>query len=384
MLPSAADQRCMARALELAVRGQGFVEPNPMVGCVVTQQDRIVGEGWHARFGDLHAEPVALQAAGAAARDATLYVTLEPCCHQGKTGPCTRAILQAGIARVVVAQQDPFAAVAGGGIAELRRAGVAVEVGLMEAEARWLNAPYLKRVGAGRPWLIAKWAISLDGKIASRSGESAWITGAQARRRVHQLRGRMDAILVGSRTAQADDPQLTVRPPGARIPLRIVVDSQARLAETSYLVRTADQVPVLVAAGPAAPEARCRRLRQAGCEVWVGAAADPDQRLQELCQELGRRQMTNVLVEGGGRLLGSLFDAGALDEVYGFVAAKLIGGAAAPSPLAGLGCPNMAQVPTLEGLKIELIDNDVLIQGRIPRRSVPTSDPPRHPRDHLR
>ncbi len=367
MSPSDADRRGMTRALELALRGQGFVEPNPMVGCVVVQQNRIVGEGWHARFGERHAEPVALEAAGAAARGATLYVSLEPCCHHGKTGPCSQAILEAGIARVVVAQQDPFAAVAGGGIAELRRAGLTVEVGLMEPEARWLNAPYLKRVTTGRPWLIAKWAVSLDGKIASRSGDSAWITGPQARRRVHQLRGRMDAILVGSRTALVDNPRLTARPPGARTPLRIVIDSQARLPETSYLVRTAAELPVLVAAGPAAPVARCRRLRQAGCEVWVGTAEDRDQRLLELCDELGRRQMTNVLVEGGGCLLGSLFDAAAFDEVYGFVAPKLIGGTDAPSPLAGRGCLNMDQAITLEGVRLELIDSDILVQGRIPR-----------------
>ena len=367
MSPSDADRRGMTRALELALRGQGFVEPNPMVGCVVVQQNRIVGEGWHARFGERHAEPVALEAAGAAARGATLYVSLEPCCHHGKTGPCSQAILEAGIARVVVAQQDPFAAVAGGGIAKLRRAGLTVEVGLMEPEARWLNAPYLKRVTTGRPWLIAKWAVSLDGKIASRSGDSAWITGPQARRRVHQLRGRMDAILVGSRTALVDNPRLTARPPGARTPLRIVIDSQARLPETSYLVRTATELPVLVAAGPAAPVARCRRLRQAGCEVWVGTAEDRDQRLLELCDELGRRQMTNVLVEGGGCLLGSLFDAAAFDEVYGFVAPKLIGGTDAPSPLAGRGCLNMDQAITLEGVRLELIDSDILVQGRIPR-----------------
>ncbi len=374
MSPSDADRRCMTHALELAIRGQGFVEPNPMVGCVVVQQDRIVGEGWHARFGERHAEPVALEAAGAAARGATLYVTLEPCCHHGKTGPCSQAILEAGIARVVVAQQDPFAAVAGGGIAELRQAGLTVEVGLMEPEARWLNAPYLKRITTGRPWLIAKWAVSLDGKIASRSGDSAWITGPQARRRVHQLRGRMDAILVGSRTAMVDNPHLTARPPGPRTPLRIVIDSQARLPETSYLVRTAAELPVLVAAGPAAPVARCRRLRQAGCEVWVGTAEDRDQRLLELCDELGRRQMTNVLVEGGGCLLGSLFDAAALDEVFGFVAPKLIGGADAPTPLAGRGCPNMSQVITLEGVRLELIDSDILVQGRIPRPPTPLSD----------
>jgi diaminohydroxyphosphoribosylaminopyrimidine deaminase / 5-amino-6-(5-phosphoribosylamino)uracil reductase len=365
MIDEAADRPYMARALELAARGQGHVEPNPMVGCVVVAAGKIVGEGWHARYGGPHAEPMALAAAGPAAAGATLYVTLEPCCHHGKTGPCTEAILQARIARVVIAQRDPFPLVAGGGIVRLQQAGVAVDVGSMESESRWLNAPYLKLLRTGRPWVIAKWAMTLDGKIATRSGDSCWISGEAARRRVHQLRGRMDAIVVGAGTARVDNPRLTVRPPDARTPTRVVVDSLAALPLDCDLVRTARQTPVLIAAGPAAPEDHRLRLRSAGCEVWSGRATDRDRRLLDLLEELGRRRMTNVLVEGGGQLLGSLFDAAAIDEVHGFVAAKLVGGAAAPSPLAGIGRQRMDRAVVLQRPQIELLDGDVYIHGRV-------------------
>ena len=264
----------MQRALELAAQGQGFVEPNPMVGCVIARGAEIVGEGWHRRFGQAHAEVEALRIAGSRARGATLYVTLEPCCHQGKTPPCTRAVLAAGVARVVAAMADPFPQVAGGGLAELRAAGVEVQTGILENQARKLNAPYLKLLSAGRPWVVAKWAMTLDGKIAARTGDSRWISSPASRQLVHQLRGRMDAILVGRGTAAADDPQLTARPPGPRTALRIVVDTRASLSLASRLVRTAREVPVLVAVGPEAASADCANLQAAGCEVLVCDGAD--------------------------------------------------------------------------------------------------------------
>ena len=234
----------MARALELAARGEGFVEPNPMVGCVIARGAEIIGEGWHRKFGGPHAEVEALHVAGTRARGATLYVTLEPCCHQGKTPPCTDAILASGLGRVVVAQRDPFPAVAGGGIERLRQAGLAVEVGLREAEARRLNAPYLKLTESGRPWVIAKWAMTLDGKLASRTGDSRWISNEASRAIVHQLRGRVDAIVVGRGTAGQDDPLLTARPAGPRVATRIVLDTRASLASDSQLVTTAGEAPV--------------------------------------------------------------------------------------------------------------------------------------------
>jgi diaminohydroxyphosphoribosylaminopyrimidine deaminase / 5-amino-6-(5-phosphoribosylamino)uracil reductase len=203
----------MARALELARRGEGSVEPNPMVGCVIADDDEVIGEGWHRRFGFAHAEVEALSAAGSRARGATAYVTLEPCCHFGKTPPCTQALIAAGIRRVVAALADPFPQISGRGFSELTAAGIEVEIGLMESEARRLHAPYLKRVTTGRPWVIAKWAMTLDGKLSTRSGDSRWISGFESREIAHQLRGRVDAILIGRGTAVADDPLLTSRPP---------------------------------------------------------------------------------------------------------------------------------------------------------------------------
>jgi len=355
----------MARALELARRGQGAVEPNPLVGCVIAQGERIVGEGWHTRFGGPHAEIEALAAAGSDAAGATLYVTLEPCCHHGKTPPCTAAVTRAAVRRVVIAQQDPFPQVAGRGMEELRQAGVQVELGLLEQEARQLNAPYLKLIRTGRPWILAKWAMTLDGKLATRNGSSQWISGEASRRRVHQLRGRVDAVLVGRRTAEVDDPLLTARPPGPRVATRIVVDSRARLAQDSQLVRTAREVPVLFAVGPAADAADCRRLTGAGCEVWAGAADDPTERLLLLLDELGRRRMTNVLVEGGGRLLGSLFDAGEIDEVHVFIAPRLAGGQAAVTAVGGRGVEQMSQARWLQTPIVERLDDDVYVYGRI-------------------
>jgi len=261
------DAAYMARALELASRGEGYVEPNPMVGCVIVRDGEVVGEGWHQKFGGPHAEVEALRVAGARARGATMYVTLEPCCHHGKTPPCTEAIIAAGITRVVCAQRDPFEQVAGRGIEMLKAAGIAVEAGMLEAEAKTLNAPYLKLVTTGRPWIIAKWAMTLDGKIATRTGDSRWISGEASREIVHRLRGRVDGIMVGCDTALHDDPLLTARPPGARVATRIVVDSYASLALESQLVRSVSAAPVLVAASSAAPQENIDRLTAAGCEV---------------------------------------------------------------------------------------------------------------------
>ena len=270
----------MRRALELARRGLGFVEPNPPVGAVVVADDgRVLGEGWHERFGGPHAEVMALAAAGEAARGATLFVTLEPCCHFGKTPPCTRAVIAAGIRRVVVATVDPAAHANGGGIAELRAIGIEVEVGLMADDARRLVAPFARLTTTGLPWIHAKWAMTLDGKIASKTGSSRWITNEASRAVVHQLRGRMDAILVGVGTILADDPLLMARPPGPRTPIRIVLDSTARTPLKSQLVRTARDVRTVVVATQHAPEDRCAALRAAGVEVLViseDSASHPD------------------------------------------------------------------------------------------------------------
>jgi len=355
----------MRRALELAANGQGYVEPNPMVGCVIARGAEIIGEGFHRLFGGPHAEIEALRLAGPRAAGATIYVTLEPCRHFGKTPPCTRAVLASGVNRVVVAQRDPFPQVAGGGLAELQAAGVQLEVGVLETEARRLNAPYLKLIKTGRPWIIAKWAMSLDGKIATAAGESRWISNQQSRDVIHKLRGRMDAIVVGRETVLRDDPLLTARPPGPRTALRVVLDTQASLSSESQLVRTAAEVPVLVAAGKQASPLNLRRLGDAGCEVFQCPGETHIDRLHSLVEELGRRRMTNVLVEGGGRVLGSLLDARQIDEVHLFIAPKLIGGAGAYVPFTGKGIAEIAEVLYIDATEVETLGGDVYVHGRI-------------------
>lgn len=360
------DLACMRRALDLAARGQGSVEPNPMVGCVIARDGREVAAGWHERYGGPHAEAAAIAAARQAdLKGATAYATLEPCCHQGKTPPCTEALISAGIARVVAAMYDSFPKVDGGGIRRLTEAGIRVDVGCLEEAARNLNAPYLKLIERQRPWVIAKWAMSLDGKLAARSGHSRWISGEASRAIVHKLRGRVDAILVGSRTAELDDPLLTARPAGPRAAARIVVDSKAELAWQSQLVRTATEIPVVVAAGPQAKAANVERLRQLGCEVLMLPAATKYERMLQLLDELGRRRMTNLLVEGGSQVLGGLFDAGQIDEVHVFVAPKVIGGAQAASPISGAGLDRVPEIPQLVDRVVEQVGEDVYIRGRI-------------------
>lgn len=361
---SSEDHRWMARARELAERGRGAVEPNPLVGAVVVRDGVMVGEGWHERYGEAHAEVNALARAGEAARGATLYVTLEPCCHHGKTPPCTDAVLRAGISRVVAAMSDPFPQVAGRGAELLRAAGVAVEVGEGEAEARRLNAPYLKLLVHKRPYVHLKWAMTLDGKIATRSGDSKWISNESSRRRAHELRGRVDAVIVGIGTALADDPLLTARPPGPRVATRVVLDSQARLPRSSRLAQTARDVPVIIATAGAPAEA----LAALGCEALPLPARDGRPSVTALLDELGRRRMTNVLVEGGAGVLGSFLDAGEADEAHVFVAPVLVGGEQARTPVGGHGVERLAEALRLVEWGTEALDGDLYLHGRAASR----------------
>jgi diaminohydroxyphosphoribosylaminopyrimidine deaminase/5-amino-6-(5-phosphoribosylamino)uracil reductase len=359
----------MSRALSEACRGRGAVEPNPMVGAVVVRGGTVVAVGHHARFGGPHAEAVALEQAGESARGATVFVTLEPCCHHGKTPPCTDALIRAGVTRVVAAMRDPFPRVDGGGFARLTEAGVAVEVGPLESKARRLNAPYLKRLATGRPFVLAKWAMTLDGKIAARSGRSAWISGPRSRALVHETRGRMDAIIVGVGTAVADDPRLTARPPGPRVATRVVIDGSARLPAEGTLAMTARNVPVLVACSASAPSERVDRLTALGAEVLILPESVPGRvDVVALLDELGRRQMTNVLVEGGGRTLGAFFDAGEVDEVDIFLAPMIEGGAHEFTPVRGVGVDTINEALRLDDVTVSRVDDDVRIQGRVRHR----------------
>jgi diaminohydroxyphosphoribosylaminopyrimidine deaminase/5-amino-6-(5-phosphoribosylamino)uracil reductase len=357
------DERWMGRALELAERGRGLVEPNPLVGAVVVRDGRAVGEGWHRRYGEAHAEVNALAQAGADAHGASLYITLEPCCHHGKTPPCTDAVLRAGVARVVAAMTDPFPQVAGQGAARLRAAGVPCDVGLGEKEARRLNAPYLTLLAHGRPYVHAKWAMTLDGKIATAAGDSRWISNEASRRHVHALRGRMDAILVGLGTARADDPLLTARPPGPRTATRIVLDSQARLPLTAALVRTAREAPTVVVTAESADSERCRQLQEAGCTVLPLPAENGRPAVTALLQELGRRRLTNLLVEGGSDVLGSFLDAGLIDEVHVFIAPRLAGGAGARTAVGGRGRDRIADAFSLARWQVRTVEGDVYLHG---------------------
>lgn len=385
----------MRQALNLAVKGQGWVEPNPMVGCVLVRDDQLIGTGYHQKFGAAHAEINAIadaRAAGHSPTHCTAYVTLEPCAHHGKTPPCTGALIAAGIQRVVVALPDPFPAVSGRGLVELEAAGISVTVGVLATEAARVVAPYLKRIQRQRPWLIAKWAMTLDGRIASAHGDSQWITGPAARGIVHQLRARVDAVMVGIGTALMDNPRLTARmdetsspdhsppdPSPVRTPLRIasrvVVDRQLRLPLDSRLVQSAKQVPLLIATSLEVDAEKIARLIELGAEIWqpdrgsgpasevVEPAFEYSRWVDDLLQYLARQGMTNVLVEGGGHLLGNLFDNGQLDEAYVFVAPKIIGGQEAIAPVLGVGHRLMSQAGQLRRVSHQVLLPDVLIHG---------------------
>jgi diaminohydroxyphosphoribosylaminopyrimidine deaminase/5-amino-6-(5-phosphoribosylamino)uracil reductase len=359
------DEQFMRRALRLAERARGRTAPNPMVGAVVVAAGEIVGEGWHPRAGEPHAEVFALRNAGERARGATLYVTLEPCAHHGRTPPCVDAVLAAGVSHVVAAMRDPNPQVAGGGLRRLTAAGVSTSAGLLEAEARDLNRAWLKAIETGLPWVTLKMAMTLDGKIATRTGDSRWVTGESARRHVHRLRNWNDAVLVGIGTARADDPQLTARVRGARNPVRVVVDPRAELPAGSHLARTAGEVPTWLAASA---EADTTTLERSGVTVLRVPHAGGRLDLDAVLRELVRRDVHSVLCEGGAGLAGYLLDAGLVDEAAWFIAPKLAGGAAAPGPVAGAGVERMAEAVPLDKIQVRRFGEDVAVFGRVRRR----------------
>lgn len=379
----------MRYAIDIAQRGIGRVEPNPAVGAILVDESlRLLAQGFHEEFGGPHAEINCLadfesRVPNAAdrsrlIREATLFVTLEPCCHHGKTPPCSNAVIKSGVRRCVIGIGDPAPHVSGGGIQQLREAGCDVSVGLLETDVENLNAPFLKLLTTGMPWVIAKWASTLDGKIASRSGASKWISSEESRAVVHRLRGRMDSIMVGSRTARTDDPELTARPAGPRAATRIVIDSQATLGIDSKLVRSASDVPVLVAAVESAPEENVRLLESAGVEVFrCGAELDSERAdtgakrvdLRILLRELAKRSMTNVLVEGGSGLLGYLLDHELIDEVHVFIAPKLVGGRNALTPIGGRGLDMIPVNQSIQSPIVERTGEDIYIHGFIARSS---------------
>ena len=358
------DTRWMRRALRLALRGQGRTSPNPMVGAVIAKAGQLIGQGYHRQAGGPHAEIWALRDAGDKARGGTIYVTLEPCSHHGRTPPCTDALIQAGLARVVAAVEDPNPQVSGNGFRKLQEAGIEVTVGLLGDEARRLNAPYFKHTTTGLPFVSLKAAMSLDGKIATSTGESRWITGDKARALGHRLRAIHDAVLVGVGTVLADDPRLTVRDARGRTPLRVIVDSRARTPAEAALL-TADEVPPVIAVTRAAPGERLEALRRAGAEIWEMPSSGGQVDLSALMKRLGGRQVQSVLVESGGTLTAALLDANLADRVYFFVAPRLIGGAEAPTPVGGAGVAKLSEAWRLENVRMRRVGEDFLISGDI-------------------
>lgn len=361
------DEHYMKIALDLAKKAEGYTSPNPLVGAVVVKDGEIVGRGYHARAGDPHAEIVALREAGERAQDATLYVNLEPCCHYGRTGPCVEAILAAKVKKIVVAMIDPNPLVAGKGIAWLKQSGVAVTTGVLAEEAARLNEVFVKYITTGLPFVVLKAAMSLDGKIATREGESKWITSVAARFYGHRLRHRYDAILVGVNTVILDDPALTARLPegGGKDPVRIIVDSQARTPPEARVITRQSGSPTLVAVTPAAPEERVTALKKAGAQILVVPAENGRVNLKLLMKELAKREITSVLIEGGGEVHASALGAGIVDKVIWFIAPKIIGGKEAPGPVGGHGAGRLGEATLLKDVLLMRFGEDICVEGYV-------------------
>src|SRR5947208_4489113 len=367
------DRIHLGRAIELAQRGVGAVRPNPVVGAVIARDAAVLGEGWHRESGGPHAEVHAIAACGEEdLSDATLYVSLEPCCHDGKTPPCTEAILQAGLRRVVVASDDPSEKASGRGLGILRDEGVEVLLadGELATRARLLNQAFRKHARVGRPWVLFKSAMTLDGKVATRTGDSKWISGDDSRALAHRWRACMDAVVVGIGTALADDPQLTARPPGlegeaARQPRRVVFDALARLPLASRLVAAAHDVPLTVVVSRAAAHGDTDALEAAGVQVLVATGENEPARVRSGLDQLGAMGVASVLLEGGPHLAGAFLDAGEIDEIRLFLAPLLLGGSSARDPLEGTGVERISEAPRVLTFENERVGEDLLISARL-------------------
>jgi diaminohydroxyphosphoribosylaminopyrimidine deaminase/5-amino-6-(5-phosphoribosylamino)uracil reductase len=367
------DKAHLARAIELAQNGAGAVRPNPVVGAVVARGEEVLGEGWHKEFGAAHAEVNAIEACGLEdLSGATLYVSLEPCCHEGKTPPCTEAILQAGIGRVVVASDDPTEKASGRGLGILRDEGVEVVIaeGELAGRARLLNQAFRKHARVGRPWVLFKSAMTLDGKVATRTGDSKWISGEDSRELAHRWRASVDAVVVGIGTALADDPQLTARPDGLLAelphqPRRVVFDTLARLPPTSQLVAAATEMPLTVVVSRAAARADSDPLEAAGAQVLVATGENEPARVRSALDQLGALGIASVLLEGGPHLAGAFLDAGEIDEIRLFLAPLLLGGSAARDPLEGKGVERISEALRALTFDCESLGEDLLISARL-------------------
>ena len=360
----------MRRAIELAKKGGGYVHPNPLVGCVVVKDGEIIAEGYHEKYGEFHAERNALLRCQSETKGASLYVTLEPCCHYGKTPPCTEIIIEKGIKKVFVGILDPNPLVAGKGVKILQDAGIKVEVGLCEDEIRELNKVFLKYITTKRPYVIMKTAMTLDGKIAAFTGDSRWVTNEESRKLVHELRSEMAGVIVGIGTVLADDPMLNVRLDGEHHqPIRIVVDSNLRIPIDSQLVKTAKEYRTIVATTKSFADCidslTLKDLADFGVELLECQSNNDHVDINDLMTKLGSMGIDSLLLGGGGTLNAAFLEAGCVDEVWAFIAPKIIGGEGAKTPVSGKGIDKMSDAIQLQNIDIQNINGDILIKGKI-------------------
>lgn len=370
ILKNVGDTQFMKMALELALKGQGFTSPNPMVGAVVVKEGRVVGRGYHQALGEAHAEVNAIDDAGPAAESATLYVTLEPCNHSGRTPPCTQKIVNAGIGRVVVAMKDPNPDVRGGGVEFLRSRGIDVDVGTCEREARRLNEAFVKYVETKRPFAILKCAATLDGRIATRTGDSKWVTGEASRAHVHRIRHAADAIMVGVGTVIKDDPSLTARIPGDDgkrpvDPTRVILDTRLRIPESAKLLRLESDSDTIVVTGPSAPDDKKARIERKGVRVMQADVKDDRIDLDRLMDRLGALGLTSLLIEGGGRVIAAALKAGIVDKIIFFYAPRILGGDDGVPICRGPGPALMNESIPVDDLEVRRFGDDVMIEGYV-------------------
>ena len=361
------DSHFMNMALDLAAKGQGYTSPNPMVGAVVVNDGQVVGRGYHKIAGGSHAEVYALDAAGEFAKGATLYVTLEPCNHTGRTPPCTHKILSCGVARVVSAMKDPNQNVTGGGVEFLEQNGVKVITGVCESESQKLNEAFVKYARTGRPFVVEKCAATLDGRIATRTGDSKWVTGEKARRFVHQLRHRTDAIMVGINTIRHDNPSLTTRLPDSQgsDPVRVILDTHLSISPDAQVLRQTSAKPTILVAGSPVAEDKKQAFEKLGARVLEVTLRNDLIDMNALMAQLGAMELTSLLIEGGSRVLASAFNQAVVDKVFFFYAPKILGGDDGIPICSGPGAEQMAECIRINGIAVHQFGDDVLIEGYV-------------------
>ena len=356
------DEQWMRRALHLAEKGRGRTSPNPMVGAVLVKRGKVVGEGYHARAGEPHAEIVAIRNAGEKAKEATLYLNLKPCTHYGKTPPCVPAVIEAGVRKVIVGIEDPNPLVKGKGVARLKQAGLEVKIGILEKECHRLNEAFCKYIVQHEPFIILKMAATLDGKLATRNGESQWITGEASRRFVHRLRDQVDGVIVGIGTVLKDDPMLTARTREGRDPYRIVFDTRLRIPENAKVVDLSPS-KTIVATTEMASQDKIERLRKKGLRILISDSKSGKVDLKASLLKLGEMGMMSLLVEGGSQINGSFLDQGLIDKIFLFLSPKLIGDPLAPGIFSGAGFASLKEAISIKDLKVRRIGKDILLEG---------------------